>query len=78
MTPSVGVYHDFLVMFTSNFTSVMHRFRDDGVFLQNESDVNSDISATERQMEFHDAFRRGYHDFLVMFSSNFTSVMHRF
>jgi hypothetical protein len=78
----VGSRKDYLVvlsMFYSNFTSTMHCFRYNDVFLHNPNDllVISPLggSRTEFSMTF---FEKGDHDFLFVFQSNFTSIVHRF
>ena len=67
-----------LVMFHRNCSSILHSFRDIEVFLQTENDV-IDISPQGALCKnLNDGIRKGDNDFLLVFNSNFISIMHRF
>jgi len=61
-----------------NFSSVKHGFRDNEVFYK--PDMTSSCFGRQGALHaiFHDGFWKSDHNFLIVFHSNFLSVMHGF
>jgi len=71
-------YHDFLIVFHSDFLSGMHGFRDNEVLLQAGYDVIVISPLAGVSGDFHDGFWKSDHDSLIAFHSNVLSGMRGF
>ena len=65
-------------MFHSKFSSFIHRFRDNKVFLPTENDVINIYPLGALCTVLNDGIWKGVNGFLFVFNSNFISIMHRF
>jgi len=70
--------HNFLIVFHSNFVSEMLGFWDNMVLLQAGYDVIMISSPRGASDDYSGRIWKSDHDFLIVFHSNFLSVMHGF
>jgi len=70
--------YDFLIVFHGNALSGMHSFQDNEVLMQARYDVIVISPLGALPANFHDGIWNSDHDFLMVFHSNFLSVMHGF
>ena len=74
---SVSVVPQRLVVFHRNCSSIIHRFRDNRVFLQTGNDVISISPPEGAAYSFNDGIWKGNNCFLLVFYGYFASIMHR-
>ena len=70
--------HGFLLVFHSKYSSIIHRFRDYDVFLENRKLRHGTISSRGRCTQFLMTVSERPTGFLFVFHRNCSSIMHRF